>query len=295
MPQHDNTAGRSVYDDVRDVREAMADNLAGENARLRRDLGDSRDLLQAKDAAIDDLGGQVERLQARLDTATAHVEELRGQRDEQRARAEGALGKSELLYQRFAAVRAERDAMRPVVDAAEAWADNVKNVNREHFHPLEWEIKAAVDAWRAAQPDVTAPSDRLSATQADEQGADDGADTEGSRAQGGAQGGPYRCAVCGWPYNSTDYCACPPPAPADPAGLDVAIEAARRSAHGVIWLDDAGQDQTIRIAVRAAAPHLRAAALNEAADEIERDWSGEFSFEAAIQWLRERAGREATS
>jgi len=79
-------------------------------------------------------------------------------------------------------------------------------------------------------------------------------------------------------------------APADPAGLDAAIEAARRSAHGVVWLDDAGQDQTIRIAVRAAAPHLRAAALNEAADEwvaIEEAHPDSI----VAKWLRERAGR----
>jgi len=159
----------------------------------------------------------------------------------------------------------------------------------------------AVDAWRAAQPDQTAPTDRPSATESQDQGAADAAGTEGSQAQGGARGGEYlsskhhidevRC--------SDTACSCHN-APGDPAGLDAAIEAARRSAHGVVWLDDAGQDQTIRIAVRAAAPHLRAAALNEAADAF--DQAGylvrrgtETTWDMFARWLRERAGREATN
>src|SRR6185369_5589424 len=97
MPQHDNTAGRSVYDDVRDVREAMANNLAAENARLRQDRDSWRlvaerlqqEINEATEAmtalAPSSLTDERDRLQARLDTATAHVEELRGQRDEARA------------------------------------------------------------------------------------------------------------------------------------------------------------------------------------------------------------------
>jgi hypothetical protein len=89
---------------------------------------------------------------------------------------------------------------------------------------------------------------------------------------------------------------------ADPAGLDAAIEAARWQsvAAGRGWvathhwgygrgfiLDDRLAFAINDAAVRAAAPHLRAAALNEAADEWEARGRPSFA-----KWLRERAGRE---
>jgi hypothetical protein len=194
-------------------------------------------------------------LEAELDTATAHVEELRGQRDEARG-------------------------------IADSW--------------LEW----GVNPWHADQPDQKTPSGRLSATQADERGADDGAGTEGSQAQGGEQGD---CGVCDGPcrygapndhadrdimaMQSFDAAERNEPAPAEPAGLDAAIEAA---AYELDWIDR----KAVEYAVRAAAPHLvrgeRAAALLEAADAMEREIPVKQQLTAAA-WLRERAGRELES
>ena len=260
-----------------------------------------------------------DRLQARLDTATAHVEELRGQRDEAR-RTGGA-------YARLSWEAAcERDAMRPVVEAAEAWATRVREfvveIGYEELDDDERSLLAAVDAWRAAQPDAKAPTDRLSATQADERGADDGTGTEGSQAQEGARGAGWRregkvvhfdiptpaevdttgaVAVGTFEFEVT--------APADPAGLDAAIEAAAADLRNRFHDIDAQapghymgtccpvcEDSAIT-AVRAAAPHLRAAALNEAADALEAELRthdamvGSISTKWPVRWLRERAGR----
>jgi hypothetical protein len=82
---------------------------------------------------------------------------------------------------------------------------------------------------------------------------------------------------------------------ADPAGLDAAIEAARARVRAVIsWEDEIfTQDETIRIAVRAAAPHLRAAALNEAADAYDPpdQWMVPLGRGEAGAFLRQRAER----
>jgi hypothetical protein len=245
--------------------------------------------------------GDLDTYEAEVAKLNRQVEELRGQRDEWIDRV------ADVCFQRDEWAR-RAEALHPVVEAAEAWRD-LKEVFAETWVILarvdkERLLAEAVDAWRAAQPDQTPPTDRPTPRVSQDQGADDGAGTEGSQAQGGAQGvwerGAEEAVRRDFERDLLDSQSLIPdifdrlaakaqPAPADPAGLDAAIEAARRSAHGVVWLDDAGQDQTIRIAVRAAAPHLRAAALNEAADEAADAgligaliWSG---------WLRERAGR----
>jgi uncharacterized coiled-coil protein SlyX len=207
----------------------LRSELAAENARLR----------QERDEALEDLNNTAV---VAVDTGASYIETIYALRD-------------------------ERDAMRPVVEAAQAWLTMGARLGERVA--LNRALANAVDMWRAAQPDQAAPTDRpvprrrLSADEVV-------ASVERLEAQ-------------------------PDLLDADPPGLDAAIEAARRSAHGVVWLDDAGQDQTIRIAVRAAAPYLRAAALNEAADF----WAGldetEFAPVEIAEWLRERAGREATT
>lgn len=107
-------------------------NLAAENARLRQE----RDKYLARLEEYD--GAAYEQMRARLDTAYRNADLLRQQRDE---------------------VRAERDAMRPVAKAAQAWFADVAGVAREHFHPLEWALRTAVDAYRAGQKaPATAPA-----------------------------------------------------------------------------------------------------------------------------------------
>jgi hypothetical protein len=150
-------------------------------------------------------------------------------------------------------LRAERDAMRPVVEAAEAMtADWVGD-------RAKWPIMAAVDVWRAAQPDQEAPETAPEATQADERGADDGAGTEGPQAQGGVQD-PVEHYFGGFRPSPAE-----PHAPADPPGLAEAIEAAWAE-YCTRLIDD--DRVALEFAVRAAAPILVKAALLEAADEI---------------------------
>ena len=174
--------------------------------------------------------------------------------------------------------------------------------------------------------DQEPPTDRPAATESQDQGADDSAGTEGSQAQTGAQGlmcpvcdhDDHRCRKCG---RSVEHGAitCDSPdcvetpeesadlvdhnlrrmgmsglAPADPAGLDAAIEAATAAIFGL-----GGKYEAIAgLAVRAAAPHLvrgeRAAALREAADAMWGDDPDQWERFAAT-WLRERAGRELES
>src|SRR6185369_3249776 len=225
-----------------------------------------------------------DRLQARLDTATAHVEELRGQRDDYRARLKATNDEVRRRCIVECAVEAERDAMRPVVEAAEAWRrikdKPIANGQMPGWQPETRALIAAVDAWRAAQPDQTAPAeevrwyvmhghgdqprhahstvmrhdgstpnpdhvgveartweearaewdqtaptDRPSATESQDRGADDGAGTEGSQAQGGAQGGCGECYdIAHDEMDEREFCdRHAEPAPADPAGLDAAI------------------------------------------------------------------------
>jgi len=260
-------------------------SLAAENARLRQQLAAANErtveqirTTMAERVAIVDTDYQAlkderDRLQARLDTATAHVAELRGQRDEAREQRNLA--------------RRERNIAERVVEAAEAWRSRVV-VPLIHERPLA----NAVDAWRAAQPDVTAPTDRLSATESQDRGADDGAGTEGSRAQGGAPGDCGECYdIAHDEMDEREFCdRHAEPAPADPAGLDAAIEAARHRVRIEGRWPFEVPDHVLKPAVRAAAPHLRAAALNEAADAMEREVPVKQQLTAAA-WLRERAGR----
>jgi len=195
--------------------------------------------------------------------------------------------------------------MRPVVEAAQAWRTWFGSLRTSSMFIPENELANAVDAWRAAQPDQTAPTDRPPSDLSQDQGADDGAGTEGSQAPGGAQGVVSDGYGSEWLKCSRPYCALEVvrpgkvqcdcehagneefPAPADPAGLDAAIEAAARTAYEikVIWGNttwettternrDAYRRDAARV-VRAAAPHLRAAALNEAADAVEAEAEAE--------------------
>jgi len=288
-----------------------------ENARLRQDRDkfktDAERLARRLAGRYEEtvkLREQIEWMQARLDTANAHVEELRGQRDEARASLTETYG---LLLE----ARLAEGAMRPVVEAAEAWRTEAHITGAEHLAgPYATPLMAAVDAWRAAQPGQTAPTDRPTARVSQDRGADDGAGTEGSQAQGGAQGAGWRRegkvvhfdipapagvdltgAITVGPFEFEVT------APADPAGLDAAIEAAVSAydapapAAGM----KTRHERALAAAVRAAAPHLRAAALNEAADELDRIWreqdgivwyvEGESRLANTAQWLRERAGR----
>jgi len=228
----------------------------------------------------------------------AQVEELRGQRDEAREQRNLA--------------RRERNIAEQVVEAAEAYVEARFTSGAGSAGNA---LTAAVDAWRAAQPDPEAPTDRPNATESQDQGADDGAGTEGSQAQGGvqvAQCEPYAngqgwfhtvgCSHVDWSEDRAFIDANPnrKPAPADPAGLDAAIEAARTAP--CKHMDDANYmlpSPCLECRIRAAAPHLRAAALSEAADEIERAEATYArlaedgpSRKAIVAFIRERAGRE---
>jgi hypothetical protein len=145
----------------------------------------------------------------------AHVAELEAERDE--ARRTGAR----------AALRL-RDALR-VADAADGWRrPHTTTVDRLGANSR---LKAAVDAWRAVQPDQTATTEVIASVQR--------------------------------LHDQPDLLD----APADPAGLDAAIEAAARGVRELEAMTTDGyveQRLEINAAVRAAAPYLRAAALNEA-------------------------------
>jgi uncharacterized protein DUF6221 len=186
-----------------------------------------------------------DRLQARLDTATARVEELREQRDGLRQESDGWQESTSIVAGLLRDAQAENVAMRTVVEAAEAVRDGwARGVNVDPFF-------AAVDAWRAAQADQAAPgvevkvefagtadefkqsmlrvlrrqmapTDRPSATEPQDQGTDDGAGTEGSQAQEGVQ----RAVDVSWVKFDGEE-------PADPAGLDAAIDLAARL-HAVV-------------------------------------------------------------
>jgi len=92
--------------------------------------------------------------------------------------------------------------------------------------------------------------------------------------------------------------------PADPAGLDAALQAVGvKAGDRIAWanpgrIPSAGEiNAWIEDMLRAAAPHLRAAALNEAADELPHPKPGDddlviLAVEAIRTWLRERAGQE---
>jgi len=85
---------------------------------------------------------------------------------------------------------------------------------------------------------------------------------------------------------------------ADPAGLDAAIEAAEQTFAAKSPPGRVGGEELVALAaaIRAAAPHLRAAALNEAADEIDRMPPLGMGIVGKVSgWLRVRTGREATS
>jgi len=154
---------------------------------------------------------------------------------------------------------------------------------------------------RASADDT--PSGRLRATESHDQGADDGAGTEGSRAQGGARGDETEY----WRRITTEAAERNrKPAPADPVGLDAAIEAALiGSGHSEDGCGcPPGEDipcpeyvADVRHIIRAAAPHLRAAALLEAADDLKIRLRNEFwgyanaGLVEAERLLRERAGR----
>ena len=86
---------------------------------------------------------------------------------------------------------------------------------------------------------------------------------------------------------------------ADPAGLDAAIEAAEQTFAAKSPPGRVGGEELVALAaaIRAAAPHLRAAALNEAADEIAATARSGYvggvvdGLGIAERLLRERAGR----
>jgi len=366
------------------------EQLAAENARLRQ-LAEATEAMTA--LAPYSLGAEVDRLQARLDTATAHVEELRGQRDFAKAEVaavrkdwEDATGESdahrtkylELAGDLASAIRernhyqgyaealnadlternAECDAMRPVVEAAEAYVEARFTSGAGAAGNV---LTNAVDAWRAAQPDQAArltaaevnerqlraslvqcceagmvaypepcpwhggqktpgmidpadlaipdladderqafldaaSDDRSSppgSTEADDQVADDGAGTEGLQAQGFAQGPDWHRryeAIISKAFEN----------------LQTDTTITRDDVDAILtWV---GDDYAAL-----AAPHLRAAALNEAADGVRalgdeyfttakqltepaagRNRSFAYGVFAAADWLRERAGREAT-
>jgi len=206
---------------------------------------------------------EVDRLQARLDTATAHVDELRGQRD---------------------AARAAEERSWPVLEAAEAYAtayaafsvDDPRAIADEAYaraQDANEALLAAVDAWRAAQPDQTAPTDRPPSDLSQDQGADDGAGTEGSQAQAGVRGPDWHRryeAIISKAFEN----------------LQTDTTITRDDVDAILtWV---GDDYAAL-----AAPHLRAAALNEAADEMAGRWPEPWTAQFAL-WLRERAGREAT-
>jgi len=215
--------------------------------------------------------------------------------------------------------------MRPVAEAAEAWRDRPTRP----LLPGDYEIRLAraINAWRAAQPDQTAPNSNggsaPSSAPADPAGLDFAAYVQG---------------VAEWEPSEDDKRAVEHQA--DPAGLDAAIEARAFTAAGLAMVPFGDEDEdnyfewhecidqpnclvvkygqpcacsgmpwpspAVQAAVRAAAPHLRAAALNEAADETGRliagllpasQWGDGYvhGVTAAEQMLRERAGREATT
>src|SRR6185369_13098773 len=214
---------------------------------------------------------EVDRLQARLDTATAHVDELRGQRD---------------------AARAAEERSWPVLEAAEAYAtayaafsvDDPRAIADEAYaraQDANEALLAAVDAWRAAQPDQTAPTDRPPSDLSQDQGADDGAGTEGSQAQVGAQGDCGECYdIAHDEMDEREFCDRHAElAPTDPAGLDAAISDGIVAAGAAVdaYVGDGSRPPAaviIGLSVRAAAPHLRAAALREAADDVARLTAG---------------------
>jgi len=315
--------------------------------------------------------GDLDTYEAEVAKLNRQVEELRGQRDEARREIKRlALQLAEIQDVDREELAYEVMLMRPVVEAAEAWLPHAADVARcvqaladDTREPERYRddyraaVKATrrlldvVDAWRAAQPDQKAPTDRPASNLSQDQGADDGAGTEGSRVQEGAQGDPgaFHSGRSWTGHHLEDACPCPkepcglvnlghadpdcpqhpiwrgktirqshlavdcpgaPPAPADPAGLDAAIEAGEQRAldfkpHDWPHHELSPPDETVAIIgdsneaaeaiVRAAAPHLRAAALNEAAAAFREDFDSRKLYLGAefSVWLMQyqRAGR----
>lgn len=187
-----------------------------------------------------DLAAENARLRQQLDAVTK--ERARHKTDNERLARRLAV-----RFEQTEKARAEVEWMRPVVEAALAWLD---------YEPPLYDV---VVAYRAAQVDQRGPSDGLSASVGDEQASlvanlamPDLTDEERSAFVAAAEDKP---------------------APADPAGLDAAIEAVMPML--LRWLDDevsSGDTRNLAKAViQDAAPHIRRAVLLEAADETAKE------------------------
>lgn len=205
---------------------------------------------------------------------------------------------------------AENARLRPVVEAAEAWREPWTEgwvaaliPERRQGHSASLQLIAAVDAYRAGQKaPETAPESSV--------GQDLHPDGPGSTSDT-PEAHRLAGAVIDYHFKNVPKSFV---APANPPGLDAAIEAAAEAmgGHGLgrtdadrnhvctceRWADCAGEESwdehLADIAIRAAAPALRAGELRDAADAIDntfpRPWTVHFA-----QWLRERADREVAS
>jgi hypothetical protein len=219
---------------------------------------------------------------------------LRQERDEARAQAANLRVVSDELL-------AELVKVRPVVEAAETllWLkDGPRDDVYRKEKPNAWATLrtgvAAAAAWRAAQK---APTDHPPSNLSQDPGEDEGTASDGSEAQGGAE------AVEAFMREEDELDAIYAKkieAAADAVGLENLRHQIRfdgglfeapfwRCGCGETGRGD-GTEHVAGAAVRAAAPHLRSAALLEAADEIScRDTDCNCNWWR--DWLRERAGR----
>jgi len=235
----------------------QVEELAAENARLRlqrEKAEDERDRLQAR---LDTATAHVEELRGQRDEARRMLRNLTAVHDRMRPVVEAVPA----LYGFYRIWQYEVGTFDPGDELAATGIASLLDIGDsqllESAAALVESFEPVLDAWRAAQADAKAPTDRPSATQSQDQGADDGAGTEGSQAQGGAQGGAWPRDVIkvdpsippgeirivdtetGERLGTLTFAPDDPPpfgkpafgewvetrlAPADPAGLDAAID-----------------------------------------------------------------------
>lgn len=219
-------------------------------------------------------GTTISQFRLALGATLARLAEVEAERD-------AALHTAETFCDSGRRALAQMNAMRRVVEAAEALAAAAEQSTAPRT-PLFAAFLAAVDAYRAGQNSPASPSE---STLGDEQAEPAVASTNTTQAQRGVQGLLRRLTADEVVEPARRLETQPDLLDADPPGLDAAIEAARRVAQRGAYVSPRWVDE----AVRAAAPALRAGALREAADEIGVKWDTTVSI---ADWLRERADRE---
>jgi hypothetical protein len=172
---------------------------------------------------------------------------------------------------------AERDLMRPVVEAAKAWHDTLPLLSPGHHLTAERQLFDVVDTYENAQTEP--PTSPLSPEQPEVVPAT----TDGAQAQGEAQG----AVDVSWVKFDGDPSA-------DLPWLEKAIEAAWLEYMRMDNLAVVGPDR-VRLMLRTALPLIAQGVLLDAADAALEHHHYQSCALDVSTWLRERAARRVTS